>query len=876
MPSVEADPYYAGKYVPLQDRKADIHYRAAKGKILRSLGACTYRNGSQFAIVWVSPSGEVADAYASEAFQPKLEEWLGSSVQQDAKEIAKSWRLDKERRKSAGEERLEVEGVYSTEGIYVFSPDQIIDEEMSDGEGMERTGSTTSRGATSSSSTSNQNPMRPRSRTGGATSSSERIPSSSNHRSTRSITTLDGGKAQQHPSPSFSANSVTSPIPTSSTLSSNGQTPALKLTREELDGWFTSRLSELSHKTDKIVCRSWIKAIEPHKQTRFPYQKGEETKPSWWPPQMRHKEPDHLAKQERIGLLLHLLRLPHVTIGQLEAATGAVQMQIPTQKLPIIQSIYEAAKAERKAIANSPSGNYDTVSIEVTSLSSRSEVVNGDEDDLSGPLVSSTETRSGRPQRTRNKNAIGSPSTGDLSMTQQTPRAARASPYPLVRSASATHELSNLTLNSATSPSLGHSPASTSLSRSQSYAGLNNGSTARAPRLNGRASIGESDLQATPYQGGRVRTSITPRQAAAQSSPLSSSSMGRSASTSAIGAKTMMDDSVASPAMIKSRSKLSQRCFEQMGAGTSQGPSGGNDTEGGGERVEHRLPSEFAQFPQPHFTMIHPHHLQSLRPHPEGFPPPPPSSASTQQHHLARHSQSQNPHQAPSQRPHSHSHSQHPQVQVQVQVHAGHGLPIPPQAQHPSFPSYAAHRPPPSQAYSNSPVPQQSQHFSPNPQQPQTMHFVAPNGLVYEHAPTTAILPHQIPTNDEAYYAPSNGTPSLSGYINSPELSQHSFGVEEAREYPMLQNVHEGGGGGTGTEHFDTNAYLNSSQFANANSVEPDLGAYVRDLEGLERQQAQQDNGESAYEMGLGFESSQGQYDLSSSYIGNGNEEYHY
>lgn len=64
----------------------------------------------------------------------------------------------------------------------------------------------------------------------------------------------------------------------------------------------------------KKLAKWWIRAINPNKQTNYPYAKGPERKPPWWPltpPNnaagvatkgtmengfVRHKEPDHLAK----------------------------------------------------------------------------------------------------------------------------------------------------------------------------------------------------------------------------------------------------------------------------------------------------------------------------------------------------------------------------------------------------------------------------------------------------------------------------------------------------------------------------------------------------------------------------------------------------
>lgn len=66
------------------------------------------------------------------------------------------------------------------------------------------------------------------------------------------------------------------------------------------------------HTLQQIICRhiakAYVKAIEPRKQVKHPYNGGrpsapgekpdpEKTKPSWWPANVRHREPDHLRKK---------------------------------------------------------------------------------------------------------------------------------------------------------------------------------------------------------------------------------------------------------------------------------------------------------------------------------------------------------------------------------------------------------------------------------------------------------------------------------------------------------------------------------------------------------------------------------------------------
>lgn len=108
----------------------------------------------------------------------------------------------------------------------------------------------------------------------------------------------------------------------------------------------------------KLISKAFIKLIEPRKQTRFPYSKGNTTTPPWWPNTMgqhsvHHKEPDHLPRQgelhlcelwqsalnlklERVRLLVHVLRM----------AVKPWEKQCPTaQKMRLsVKKLEEAAK----------------------------------------------------------------------------------------------------------------------------------------------------------------------------------------------------------------------------------------------------------------------------------------------------------------------------------------------------------------------------------------------------------------------------------------------------------------------------------------------------------------------------------------------------
>lgn len=79
---------------------------------------------------------------------------------------------------------------------------------------------------------------------------------------------------------------------------------------EEVAKFYAQRFKDLQQSACKVVAKAFVKAIEPKKQTNYPYTKGLERAPPWWPPMpsggekqekcVRHKEPDHLYKKGRM------------------------------------------------------------------------------------------------------------------------------------------------------------------------------------------------------------------------------------------------------------------------------------------------------------------------------------------------------------------------------------------------------------------------------------------------------------------------------------------------------------------------------------------------------------------------------------------------
>ncbi|KAJ5753680.1 uncharacterized protein N7511_007833 [Penicillium nucicola] len=117
----------------------------------------------------------------------------------------------------------------------------------------------------------------------------------------------------------------------------------------------------------RILAKVYVRLVEPRKQVRFPYNgrknvagvthqwSPEETKPPWWPLEVRHREPDHLHKAERIELLVHILselRASHgVTARRLRAADETIRRQIcPSDRIGLLDELYYVREKQEKLL----------------------------------------------------------------------------------------------------------------------------------------------------------------------------------------------------------------------------------------------------------------------------------------------------------------------------------------------------------------------------------------------------------------------------------------------------------------------------------------------------------------------------------------------
>lgn len=240
------------------------HYKSKRDLILRALGKASFINGSQFVIAWISPKGEV-DVYASELLQSAVSPKEGGVLHR--KELEKEAGRIKGEMGRRWEEirRLEEQGeapVLEDDGEAAEENDDNDDE---DGDKtLVEDGSELGSASLSVSLVSDElkKPMPAMMSTFPVLAST---PASIGNSLTRQST----------------------PAPPMHTLT---------LAPDAIDNYYTSRFAALQQATCKLVVKAWIKVIEPKKQMKFPYNKGEDLKPTWWPEGVRHREPDHLSK----------------------------------------------------------------------------------------------------------------------------------------------------------------------------------------------------------------------------------------------------------------------------------------------------------------------------------------------------------------------------------------------------------------------------------------------------------------------------------------------------------------------------------------------------------------------------------------------------
>ncbi|KAJ5557350.1 hypothetical protein N7494_001265 [Penicillium frequentans] len=135
----------------------------------------------------------------------------------------------------------------------------------------------------------------------------------------------------------------------------------------------------------RVIAKVYVKVVEPRKQAQYPYNgrkpvagemqqfSPEETRPPWWPTGVSHREPDHLLKNERIELLVHILcdlRASHgITAERLKHGQECVKRQIvPPERLQLLDELYRVREQEEKLDAGEITDGSAEVSVSRANL----------------------------------------------------------------------------------------------------------------------------------------------------------------------------------------------------------------------------------------------------------------------------------------------------------------------------------------------------------------------------------------------------------------------------------------------------------------------------------------------------------------------------
>ncbi|KAJ5099537.1 hypothetical protein N7532_006538 [Penicillium argentinense] len=154
------------------------------------------------------------------------------------------------------------------------------------------------------------------------------------------------------------------------------ETTALRIgDTQKIINYYEGALKHFQQLNCRMVAKAFIKFIEPRKQVRHPYNGGkppagsapgttgdpEKTKPEWWPPGVMHKEPDHLRKEYRIELLLHIIRKLghyHITADKLKEVAGDTKRSLKhPSHIGIIFEILRVRKMEERYERGEVDGN---------------------------------------------------------------------------------------------------------------------------------------------------------------------------------------------------------------------------------------------------------------------------------------------------------------------------------------------------------------------------------------------------------------------------------------------------------------------------------------------------------------------------------------
>ncbi|ESZ90784.1 hypothetical protein SBOR_8832 [Sclerotinia borealis F-4128] len=117
---------------------------------------------------------------------------------------------------------------------------------------------------------------------------------------------------------------------------------------DEVEKFYSCRFKDMQQFSCKVMGKAFVKLIEPRKQTHYPYTKGAEKSPPWWPPtfgefSVRHREPDHLRKPE-----LNVKMLEEFTMEALSNFFNDKEHPGNLAKKPFIKELFKVARKEEQ------------------------------------------------------------------------------------------------------------------------------------------------------------------------------------------------------------------------------------------------------------------------------------------------------------------------------------------------------------------------------------------------------------------------------------------------------------------------------------------------------------------------------------------------
>ncbi|KAK6353526.1 hypothetical protein TWF696_005489 [Orbilia brochopaga] len=139
---------------------------------------------------------------------------------------------------------------------------------------------------------------------------------------------------------------------------------------EAVTNYLVTRFVQIQQLDCRALAKSWIKAVEPRKQSHSPYNKGDATRPYWWPLHVPHREPDHLLRSHRVEVLVSILRNTGIDMAELRSATNGSRGVRPRQK-ELLSEVCDVVGLERRFMKGQLDQDHIVYVVPFTKLTKR-------------------------------------------------------------------------------------------------------------------------------------------------------------------------------------------------------------------------------------------------------------------------------------------------------------------------------------------------------------------------------------------------------------------------------------------------------------------------------------------------------------------------